>query len=794
MGHKFNELIGEYYGLSRDKKWDEAIVRLEKCRELEPANTIVHSALVEAYSFRGKIKDVIQEYLRYLEALALREEQEKIRPLIPRVMSLIMDRENIIKKLITIAKRARLTDEYYLLLLYLARHYLSLSRDKSAKESSKKLVVRRDVLHVQEDKDDLAKEILTEVYDRKPESTSVQMELGRLFARLKMPHISMTIFQEALSASMKKGETENIDSLSQQIRVITNSELMVHLVKGEVYYHQNEYDRAADEFSNALKLDKYHSKALLGLANVLLAQEQYDLSVKAYTRAISLNPDEIGALRGIGMAYWKLGDTFQAARHLLDAAKILLKKAKYREAFAICTDILEFDSENLMAINIIDKLKTSRQISREEAEKALAKPTLVEPKKVLPRETRKTEGKAPTEEKKPARGLFRSGASGKKPPKGLLIPRLITMPDEADIPEDEVEPRDTEEEEEADVAAEEEAETEVAAGDEEELDVTAEDEEVEEITVEEEEETEATLGEEEEELEDTSEDGSEEDTIPEETAGASLEPAGQEPASIPLQEEREEKPPAQAASAEKKDEKAASIDGGGYWDWFWEEMVIEKKPEKKVEKGEWDWFWEDMASEKKEELPVTRENFHAPLPPQQAPEEKEERAPSPSGKFVEQMPDFSFVDTIVSEAVNEEIQIISSLEMPPEEGKRQQEEIEKLYQNMEKSLDFDESALSMGIFSTDGRLVWKSAFCSDESYEKISMNQETLISFFRDFLFSRPKTAHHWTVEFEKNVLTFYFLNSQFYVLLQSENSQKLIILREKLRSMQSKLLEILSR
>ena len=212
----------------------------------------------------------------------------------------------------------KLINESYRLTLLLARYYLSLIRDEMKKETLKKVIIRGDVIiNLNQDADNLIKETLSDIYDSKPKNFEIRMELARLYGHLKIMNIAMSILQENLIDCLKNEQLEQLEYVKGNMKRITGSDLIVHFALAEAYYKLEDYDNAAEEFSNVLKIDKYHTRALIGMGNVLLAERKYDIAIKAYTTALSLDPDDVKILRGIGIASRGSGELSQASKYLL---------------------------------------------------------------------------------------------------------------------------------------------------------------------------------------------------------------------------------------------------------------------------------------------------------------------------------------------------------------------------------------------------------------------------------------------------------------------------------------------
>lgn len=92
------------------------------------------------------------------------------------------------------------------------------------------------------------------------------------------------------------------------------SEFKSHYNKGIEYYKQGKYDRAGNEFKEAIKLKPSDVYAIYGLGNTLYCKAKYDEAIKMYTKAININPDYAKVHYSLSLAYSKMGMTSEAEK------------------------------------------------------------------------------------------------------------------------------------------------------------------------------------------------------------------------------------------------------------------------------------------------------------------------------------------------------------------------------------------------------------------------------------------------------------------------------------------------
>ena len=85
-----------------------------------------------------------------------------------------------------------------------------------------------------------------------------------------------------------------------------------HIDKGIQYYNKNEYSKALDCFSKAVKADKSaENYAYMALAQIELGE--YEEAKQSLDEALSLKASDISAFRGMGVLKLKQGHEQEAA-------------------------------------------------------------------------------------------------------------------------------------------------------------------------------------------------------------------------------------------------------------------------------------------------------------------------------------------------------------------------------------------------------------------------------------------------------------------------------------------------
>ena len=88
------------------------------------------------------------------------------------------------------------------------------------------------------------------------------------------------------------------------------------LIQGRRHENQGHYEKAADQYVNAIKADKFYAEAFSNLGFCYRKQGRFDQAISAYKRAIYLKPGLAEAHEYIGEAYAEMGKFDLAEKHL----------------------------------------------------------------------------------------------------------------------------------------------------------------------------------------------------------------------------------------------------------------------------------------------------------------------------------------------------------------------------------------------------------------------------------------------------------------------------------------------
>ncbi len=78
--------------------------------------------------------------------------------------------------------------------------------------------------------------------------------------------------------------------------------------RGLIYARKGEYDRAIQDYDQAIRLNPNDAQAFNNRGNVYVTKGQYDRAIQDYDQAIRLNPKDAKALLYRGIAQFEQGE------------------------------------------------------------------------------------------------------------------------------------------------------------------------------------------------------------------------------------------------------------------------------------------------------------------------------------------------------------------------------------------------------------------------------------------------------------------------------------------------------
>jgi len=95
-----------------------------------------------------------------------------------------------------------------------------------------------------------------------------------------------------------------------------------YLDSGIAYYYKNDYDKAINDYSEAIKLDRNYDEAYLNRGIAYCAKKDYDEAIRNYNEAIKLDRNYDEAYLNRGIAYYAKNDYDKAISDYSEAIKL----------------------------------------------------------------------------------------------------------------------------------------------------------------------------------------------------------------------------------------------------------------------------------------------------------------------------------------------------------------------------------------------------------------------------------------------------------------------------------------
>ena len=140
----------------------------------------------------------------------------------------------------------------------------------------------------------------------------------------------------------------------------------LHSETAQVYYNRKEYEKAAEEFINAIVIDKENNAGIyLNLGLCYLYLDRLDESVRYFAESLQRDSNKPKAAYNRGVAYFKLGQFDKAIADfertvVLDPARVdaykylahlYLKKQDYRKVAEYYSEVLKYEPDNAAVLS-----------------------------------------------------------------------------------------------------------------------------------------------------------------------------------------------------------------------------------------------------------------------------------------------------------------------------------------------------------------------------------------------------------------------------------------------------------
>ena len=187
-------------------------------------------------------------------------------------------------------------------------------------------------LYLQKGEYDKSAELLEPLAIERPEDTSIQELLGRVWLKKGSLEAAIGALERALKhqtdAQTRQGITLDLaqafQKLNQPRKAIallepiareSSDDANLHFHLGTLYLQERTFDEAAQSFLSALQLKPDCVECYSNLGSVFMLQEKYPEAIMAFSRFKAARPDAAGAYFYLGIAFDKLDDVQNAILH-----------------------------------------------------------------------------------------------------------------------------------------------------------------------------------------------------------------------------------------------------------------------------------------------------------------------------------------------------------------------------------------------------------------------------------------------------------------------------------------------
>jgi tetratricopeptide (TPR) repeat protein len=141
--------------------------------------------------------------------------------------------------------------------------------------------------------------------------------------------VAQAAFNRGLAYDNNKEYDKAINDYSEAIRLKPDY-ADAYNSRGWVFFEKAEYDEAINNFTEAIRLNSNHAFAYLNRGSAYYSKNEYDKAISDYTGAIRLKPDFPDAYYGRGLAYFKKNDYDKA---IIDSNEAIRLNPNYALAF-----------------------------------------------------------------------------------------------------------------------------------------------------------------------------------------------------------------------------------------------------------------------------------------------------------------------------------------------------------------------------------------------------------------------------------------------------------------------------
>lgn len=138
--------------------------------------------------------------------------------------------------------------------------------------------------------------------------------------------------------------TQDPEHYSKAWEISGHSSARAQRSLGMFHYNKKQFAEAIPHLEKSTELNGMHLNAWFALGYSAMQVEDYDLSVKAYKRVVSLDPENLEAWNNMASAYIHMGDKAKAWRVLQEALKCSYDNWRVWENYLlVCMDVGAFE-------------------------------------------------------------------------------------------------------------------------------------------------------------------------------------------------------------------------------------------------------------------------------------------------------------------------------------------------------------------------------------------------------------------------------------------------------------------
>jgi tetratricopeptide (TPR) repeat protein len=202
-----------------------------------------------------------------------------------------------------------------------------------------------------------------------------------LFGKWSYRHIALSLssilllLALAISTHHQLRYWKNHFTLYEHAIAVTRDNYVMHHNYGSVLLEKEQFDLAAEQFYETLRIKPLYPRALSGLGGALVGQGKFDEAIECFNKTLELDKNQPYVYLNLGTLYAKQGKydlAIQNYEHALrlnpnfisahiNLAKVLATKKNYDEAARHCQLVLQINPYNTEAKRLLEIIMSRKQ-------------------------------------------------------------------------------------------------------------------------------------------------------------------------------------------------------------------------------------------------------------------------------------------------------------------------------------------------------------------------------------------------------------------------------------------------